>query len=138
MGTAALPSLCAPSLSSHTCQWEPQTSRGVHKILLPGLIPAPDLVHAGVCFNPAWQDLPTLSALAGEYCSLAQPGTAYTLSWLLCMPAGAMAFSCPDPGAVALCLLPDPGIQMLMSVAALSSLAHPQTDLAFHAPQREL
>lgn len=80
----------------------------------------------------------TVSDFTGRCVSLAQLSTAQTLSWLLCMPAGAMAFSCPDPGAVALCLLPDPGIQMLMSVAALSSLAHPQTDLAFHAPQREL
>lgn len=51
------------------------------------------LTQHDMCFNPACP--PAASALAGRCYSLTQPGMACTLSWLSCMPEGAVAWSCP-------------------------------------------
>lgn len=62
-------------------------------------IPIPRFAHAGRYFSPAWHGLPTVSALIGRCCSLAQPEVAHMLSWLSCMPCIAVALpglTCPQ------------------------------------------
>lgn len=50
------------------------TQQGLLKVLLPGLVPAMDLVYAGRC------------------CSLAQLDVAHILSWTFSVPVGAAAW----------------------------------------------
>lgn len=42
----------------------------------------------------AWHSLPTVLVLTGGCCSLIRPCVAHTMSWLLCMPAGAATWPC--------------------------------------------
>lgn len=71
VGAAALPSLVCPQVQ---LLQSPQgaLSQGPIQVPLSGLFPVPGLVHAAKYFSTAWNGPCTVSALTGEYCSLAQ------------------------------------------------------------------